>query len=176
MTTAQIACPQCGKPIVIEDRVETVQCAVCRQIVVLQGHVCPNCYHVHAEETAVCQQCGESINRACKHCHTVNWGGSDQCRKCGQPLDIFEMLSDHSPKAAGQRLQRQMDEAHTFKKTEEEASRKRMAELQAVETERQIELQRRLKIKQRQERRMLAFAFAMIAIFLITVLIFVLLK
>ena len=170
-----IPCPDCSRPIDITGHDEEIHCHACEHDFVLPGHTCPNCYHFHDTKTALCEQCGESINRACRHCYTSNWGGDDQCRECGQPLDIFELMSTHSEKATAERLQRQMAEAPSFKKAEEEASQKRMEELQAIEAERQANLRRNMQKRRQQERVMLAVTFGILFIILIIV-VFALIK
>jgi predicted nucleic acid-binding Zn ribbon protein len=107
----------------------------------------------------------------CRQCYTGNWGGDENCHNCGASLDIFEMMSLHSSKATTDRLERQMQEAATFKKTEEEASRKRMEEMQAIERERQTEIYHRLQKRKKEEQTMLfltvgiLLAVSIIAIF-----------
>jgi serine/threonine-protein kinase len=166
-----IPCPNCQQPVDIHDHGDSINCPSCGQVFVLLGHTCPNCYHFHEKETAVCQQCGESINRVCRQCYTPNWGGDEACVNCGQSLDIFAMMSTYSSKATTDRLQRQMSEAVSLKKADEEASRKRMEDMQERERERVAEIQRRRQKRQREERMMLFFtlsillAVALIAIF-----------
>jgi serine/threonine-protein kinase len=166
-----IPCPNCQQPIDIHNHGESAHCPSCDSDFVLSGHVCPTCYHNHEKKTAVCEQCGESINRVCRQCYTGNWGGDENCHNCGASLDIFEMMSLHSSKATTDRLERQMQEAATFKKTEEEASRKRMEEMQAIERERQTEIYHRLQKRKKEEQTMLfltvgiLLAVSIIAIF-----------
>jgi serine/threonine-protein kinase len=162
-----IPCPQCQQPVDIHDHGESVHCPSCNNVFVLVGHTCPTCYHYHERETAVCRQCGESINRVCRECYTANWGGDELCAKCGASLDIFAMMTTHSSQATADRLQKQMQEAATFKKIEEEASRKRMEEMQAIERERRTEIYHRRQKRQREERMML---FAAVGFLLIVVL------
>lgn len=159
-----IACPNCQQPIDIHNHGEAVHCPSCEHDFILRDHTCPNCYHYHEEKTAVCQQCGESINRVCRQCHTANWGGDEACANCGTSLDIFELMYSHSSKATAERLQRQMKEAAAFKKAEEEASRKRMEEMQAIERERQAEIYRRRQKRQREERIMLYFTLGILLV------------
>ncbi len=168
-----IPCPHCDQPVNISGHGESIHCEACGQDSILAGHTCPNCYHYHEAQTAVCLQCGEGINRACGHCYTPNWGGDEQCRECGRSLDIFELMSSYSSSATAKRLQRQMSDAQTFKKAEKEASKKRMAELEAIEAKRQAILRQRLQKKQKQEQAMLFVALAVIAVFLIVILVMV---
>ncbi|MCP4425988.1 MAG: protein kinase [Chloroflexi bacterium] len=164
-----IPCPNCSQPIDVTGYGELVNCGACRHDFVLAGHTCPNCYHYHDGKTAVCHQCGESINRACRHCYTANWGGDETCRECGKSLDIFELMSGHTKKATAERLHKQMSEAHLFKQIEEEASQKRMAELQGIEDDRQVKLRRLRAQRRRQERTMLLVVFGIIAALLIVI-------
>lgn len=171
-----ILCPHCASPVEIGEQDETVICLDCNQQFSLAGHVCPDCHHYHKAKTAVCGECGQTINQVCRHCQVVNWAGNEICRQCDRPLDIFELMVSHSDKATPDRLDRQMKEARTYKKTEEEASRKRMTELQAIEDDRQAELQLRLQKKRREERMMLLFAVGAIAFFLILILAYAILS
>ncbi|MEJ2747334.1 MAG: protein kinase [Anaerolineae bacterium] len=165
-----IPCPTCQQPIDIHDHGESIHCPSCGHDFELLDHTCPNCYHYHERKTAVCLQCGEGINRVCRHCYTSNWAGDENCKKCGQSLDIFEMMYTHSSKATSERLQRQMNEAATFKKMEEEASRKRMEEMQAIERDRQAEIYHRRQKRQREERMMLLIVLAiMLAVAIIAI-------
>jgi hypothetical protein len=71
------------------------------------------------------------------------------------------------------RLERQMSEAAAFKKAEEEASRKRMAEMQALERERQAEIYQRRQKRQQEERTMLFLAVGiLLALVLIAIFYF----
>lgn len=162
-----IPCPNCQQPVDIHNHGKSVHCLSCGSDFVLLGHTCPVCYHYHDEETAVCQQCGEGINRVCRECYTANWGGDELCAKCGTSLDIFSMMYNHSSQATADRLQKQMREAANFKKIEEEASRKRMEEMQEIERERRAEIYRRRQKRQREERMML---FTVVGILLVVVL------
>jgi serine/threonine-protein kinase len=170
-SVVMIACPNCHQPIDIHNHGTSIHCPSCDNDFILPGRTCPNCYHYHEKETAVCQQCGESINRVCRQCYTSNWAGDEVCANCGASLDIFELMYSHSTQATAERLQRQMNEAAGFKKAEEEASRKRMEEMQAIERERLAEIYRRRQKRQQEERTMLfmtlgiLFALALITIF-----------
>ena len=148
---AMIPCPNCHQPLEVHDYRQLIACPLCDYEFVLYGRTCPNCYHYYEKDTAVCYQCGESINRVCRQCHTANWGGADECGSCGASLDIFERIAI----TTNDRLARQMDEAAAFKKTEAEASRKRMDEMQAIERERQTEIYHRQQKRQKEERTML---------------------
>lgn len=174
--SSSIQCPHCASPVEIFEQDEMVLCLGCHQQINLTNHLCPGCHHYHAEKTAVCGECGQTINRVCRHCQAINWAGNEFCQGCGRPLDIFELMVSHSDKATPDRLDRQMKEAQRYKKTEEEASRKRMAEFQAIEDERQAELQMRLQEKRRQERAMLVFAGGAIAFFFILILAYAILS
>ncbi len=169
-----IPCPHCSNPINIAEHGDSIHCPTCQNDFILAGHTCPNCYHYHDTATAVCHQCGQGINRACRHCHTPNWAGDEQCQNCGESLDIFELMYTHTKSATTDRLHKQMSEAQAFKKIEAEASEKRMAELQAIEAERQIKLQQRLQKKAQQEKRMLLFMFGLAAVLVIVILVFLL--
>ena len=166
-TLAMIPCPNCRQPLDVHDYSQSISCPLCEYDFVLYGRTCPNCYHYHEKETAVCQQCGESINRVCRQCHTANWGGADECSKCGASLDIFERMAITTTN----RLAQQMNDAAAFKKTETEASHKRMEAMQALERERQAEIHQRLQKRQKEERTMLfltvgiLLAVGLIAIF-----------
>lgn len=168
-----IPCPNCKQPIDIHNHGPSIHCPSCDHDFELLGHTCPNCYHYHERETAICQQCGEGINRVCRQCYTSNWAGDETCKKCGQSLDIFEMMYTHSSKATAERLQRQMNEAATYKKIEEEASRRRMEEMQAIGRERQAEIYGRRQKRQREERLMLLVVLAVMLAAAIIVIYFV---
>lgn len=162
-----VPCPNCRQPLDVHDYRQLIACPLCDYEFMLYGRICPACYHYHEKETAVCRQCGESINRVCRQCHTANWGGADYCDKCGVSLDIFERIAVTTT----DRLAQQMNAAAAFKKTEEDASRQRMAEMQANERERQAEIYQRMQKRKKEEQTMLfltvsiLLAVSVIAIF-----------
>lgn len=161
-----IPCPHCAQPIDITGHGQSIHCSACAHDFILAGHTCPNCYHYHEKETAVCEQCGEGINRACRNCYTTNWDGDDVCYNCGHSLDIFELMYGHTKGATAERLHRQMSEANHFKQIEAEASKKRMAELQGIENERQAALYRRRQKQRRRDRTMVLVTFGIVAVLL----------
>jgi hypothetical protein len=69
-----------------------------------------------------------------------------------------------------------MEAARRFKEIEGEASNRRMADLTAIEAERQAELRRRMKKQREQERKMLLITFGAVALFLLVVVLYTLLK
>jgi predicted nucleic acid-binding Zn ribbon protein/uncharacterized protein YbaR (Trm112 family) len=170
-TLAMIPCPNCHQPLDVHDYRQSISCPLCDYAFVLYGRTCPNCYHYHEKETAVCHQCGESINRVCRQCHTANWGGADNCGSCGASLDIFERITITTTN----RLAQQMSEAAAFKKTEAEASQKRMDEMQAIERERQAEIYHRQQKRQKEERTLMYLTVGiLLAVSVIAVFYFIL--
>lgn len=91
-------------------------------------------------------------------------------------LDILEYMPRLTPQGQIDRLREQMQSASYFKGVEEEGSRKRMAELMAIEEERQRELSRRQTAQRRSERRTLLIFLAGAAVVLILLALFVLLN
>ena len=118
----------------------TIECDNCGNRYLLTGHMCPDCHTYYEKETAVCPLCGEAISLLCSHCNASNWGGDENCKECGASLDILEHLQRHSPQASQERLREHTVNVSQLKEIEEEGSKKRMAELMAIEEERQIEL------------------------------------
>jgi hypothetical protein len=114
--------------------------------------------------------------QVCQKCYTVNWGGNERCQQCGTDLGILANLEWHTNQATVKRLQEQMEAARRFKEIEGEASNRRMADLTAIEVERQAELRRRMKKQREQERKMLLITFGAVALFLVVVVLYTLLK
>lgn len=172
----EIACPNCRYPIDVREHGRHVQCEACSSQFILEGHICPSCFNYHSQEQAFCSRCGAAITRVCRKCHIANWAGDEFCKQCGAALDIFELLHSHATQATAERLQRQMESGRQLKEVEAESSRRRMAELMAMEEERQAELKRRLQKQKQEERLMLALAFGAVAVFILMVVLYVLFR
>lgn len=146
----ETTCPNCQQPLALPENDNSATCSACGHVHVLTGHFCPVCGIYHEEETGFCVRCGADMIRVCRHCHTTNWTGRDTCQQCGQSLDIFEYLHIKGTADTTERLNEQMAWSRQIKQKEKEDAEKRMAELMAIEEERQAQL-RALKSRQKEE-------------------------
>ncbi len=164
---ADVRCPSCSSLIRlgIDDR--ALNCVVCGSEHELGGHLCPYCLTFHDVLASNCLNCGSALTRICANCQHTNWSGSDICSNCEQETDIFVSLSSSAQKATVNRLSRQMEQASDLKEEEELSSKKRMAELIAIEEGRQAELRQRLAKQKRQERQLLMIVFGSVLVFLL---------
>ena len=160
-------CPSCSSLIRlgIDDRV--LDCVVCGSEHELAGHLCPHCLTYHQEKASICLNCGSALTRICANCHNTNWSGSDKCSDCGHQTDIFVSLSSSVQQTTADRLSRQMDQAQDLKIEEEISSKKRMAELLAIEEARQEELRQQLAKQKQQEKQLLTIVIGSVLVFLI---------
>ena len=171
-----INCPSCGSQLDITEHQAEITCAVCNNVFVLAGHLCPSCGAYHQEDQAVCLTCGTPLVRLCRHCHTTNWTGDETCIECGERIDLLSQLEAESRQSTPERLSRQMAAAKQLNLSEAEASDRRMAELMAIEEARLAELRRQRAKRGQQERTMLIVVFAAVLIFLLVLLGFALLS
>lgn len=173
----EIPCPDCASRLVVNPADLTLEephqdCKVCGSIILLAGHLCPNCHTYHDEEALVCVECGTTLARVCRSCHATNWSGLDICTACGEDLDILTLISNTSGETTSDRLHRQMAEASQIKEIEETASQKRMAELLAIERARQAEIRQRQAKQKEQEKQLLIVVFAAVALFLLALIVY----
>lgn len=153
----EIACPNCRNPIDIRTQHGShVQCDACSSRFILRGHICPNCNTYHEEERAFCRQCGDPLSRICPKCQTKNWVGDEYCQQCGSAMDLLELMKLQHEAQSLESQHRRSAQIQELKQHEELAAQKRLAELEAIETERQ-RWEQEQKGKQRQQE-MLMFA------------------
>lgn len=179
MTTSarpEISCPSCGS--VVETGVHEldITCSVCNMEFALAGHLCPSCANYHEEERAACEECGSPLIRLCRNCRTANWTGDDSCIICGEAIDLLSQVEASSTLSTVGRLDKQMTDARDLKMTEEEASKKRMAELMAIEEARQADLLRQRARQERHERRLLIIVFTAVLLFMFGLIVYALLS
>lgn len=172
----EIACPNCRHPIDIRSQQGyQVTCEACSSEFVLQGHICPTCAAYHPEEQGFCRDCGAAMTRICRKCQTSNWSGAEYCKNCGEAMDIFQYLHVKGNADAADRLNEQMAWSRDIKKQEAIASEKRMADLMAMEEDRQEKLQQMRAAQKQQDRLMMmigGFAVVAIVIFVIGFVLF----
>jgi serine/threonine protein kinase len=176
-TTAgsHLPCPNCGQAISLRDHGDVIRCGQCGRRYQLAGHMCPACNNYHERYTSVCSRCGEATTRLCSNCNASNWSGDEDCKECGTSLDILQYMRQHTPQARRERLREQSANASHLKEIEEAASQKRMAELMAIEEDRQAELRSRQQKQRAQDRLMLTVVFGIVGIVLIAVILYILL-
>ncbi|GAB4265238.1 MAG: hypothetical protein Kow0080_05200 [Candidatus Promineifilaceae bacterium] len=163
----EIACPNCQNPIDIRAGSKYIICDACNSQFLLKGHICPTCSTYHAEEELFCGECGTALTRVCQKCHTSNWSGNEFCIQCGESLDILELIHVKTKVETAERLNQQMAIARELKKKEAEAAEKRMAELMAIEEERQKKLRELKAQRQKDDRTLLIFgAIGLLVLFL----------
>ena len=168
---ADIRCPSCSSLIRLGLDDRALNCVVCGSEHELSGHLCPHCLTFHDELASNCINCGSALTRICTNCHHTNWSGFDVCSNCGQKTDIFVSLSSSAQEATVKRLSRQMEQASNIKHEEEISSKKRMAELIAIEEARQAELRLRLAKQKRQERQLLMIVIGSVLVFLLVLVV-----
>ena len=166
----EIACPNCLAPIDVRQHGQHVTCDACGSQFLLEGHVCPNCHTYHREQRAICRQCGQPLTRTCPKCQTPNWAGDEYCRKCGAALDIFEMLQKVDARSRAEKRNEQHAQIRQLKEAEEQASQRRMAEMMAIEEERQRDLARRQADSQKRDRQIILGVAAVVVIFVLALL------
>lgn len=172
----EIACPSCRNPIDIREHGRHIQCDACGNHYIVEGHLCPYCQTYHRQEVGFCSQCGQPLTRVCRKCYTSNWAGNEYCQQCGSPMDILELLQTSHTKTTADRLNQQMERAKALKAQDEEASRKRMAEMMAQEEARQREVNRRIQKKKEEEMKVLMITIGVVVIFILILLIITLSK
>lgn len=165
----EITCPSCRNNIHVSEIDSEVQCQICGDIVLLAGHLCPDCSAYHSDDGFVCLRCGSSLSRMCQHCRHDNWSGHEWCVNCGQSLDILSQIVTIKGRTTADRLHEQMRDAALIKQEEEAASIDRMSEMLAIEQRRQAEIRKRVLKRKQDERRTLIIVSATIIFFLLTV-------
>ncbi len=171
-------CPVCSSFIRLgmEDADPALNCLVCGGTYDLAGHLCPNCLRYHEESASNCSNCGSVLSRICSNCQYTNWSGSEICTNCGQRTDIFVSLTSSAQRSTVSRLSKQMEAAKDLKLEEESSSKKRMAELMAIEEARQEELRQRLERQKIQERQLLTIVIGSVLVFLIILVVIALIS
>lgn len=163
-------CPKCGKAVDLHNHGEPIQCRSCQHQFHLAGHLCPSCNSYYTPFTAVCTACGEATARLCSNCNHTNWSGDEYCQQCGVNLDMLAFMGKNTADGHREWLREQMQGASYLKGVEEAASRERMAMFNAMEEERQAELNQQLMKSRAEERKMFLGAAAII---LLLVLIYI---
>lgn len=171
----EIACPNCLAPIDVRQHGRHVTCDACSSQFLLEGHTCPTCHTYHPQARAVCRQCGQPLTRVCPKCQTANWTGDEYCQKCGAALDIFEMLQKVDARSRAAKLEERHAQIRQIKDEEEKASQRRMAEMMAIEEERQRELARLQAASRQRDRQIMVAVAVAVVIFILLVLILALL-
>ena len=166
----EIACPNCLAPMELHGRPQHITCDACGSHFLLEGHICPACYTYHREARAICRQCGEALTRVCQKCQAVKWAGDEYCHTCGAALDIFAMLQKVDAKSRAARLAERQTQIRQLKEEEEKASQRRMAELLAVEEERQAELARQTAVSRRRDQQILTAVGVGLLVFVLVIL------
>lgn len=166
----EVACPNCQNPIDVREHGRHVVCDACNSRFILQGRLCPNCNTYHSPAQPFCGACGTAMERVCRHCNTNNWAGDEYCSQCGKAMDIFELLALLHKDTRREYLARRHRQIRSLRKREDEASRKRMAELEALAAAYQQEQQRRLALRQAEEKQVLKVALGAVSIFIFLVL------
>ncbi len=164
----EITCPFCEHEFAADEKLNLLTCPYCQHDFLLQGHLCPTCNTYHDQQTAVCSECVTPLSRICAKCNTGNWSGNDRCKQCGTVLAPFSLTHIQTLKTAIEREQEHAQFARQIKTQEEEASKKRMADLRGQE-EKRLEDLHQYRTKQRQQE---TYLFALIGF---VVLIFILL-
>lgn len=166
----EVACPNCQYPIDIREHGRHVTCEACNSHFVLQGHLCPYCSSYHKEEALFCRECGAALVRSCGRCATANWAGDEYCAKCGEALDIMDLLTRFQHNSRMELLEKRQEEIRRIRQIEDEATRRRVEELNAIEEARLAELQLHAEQKRAQERKLMLFTAAIIITFVVLVL------
>ena len=163
-------CPHCQQPLTLPESGSSATCPACSHQFPLAGHLCPNCNTFHDEEMAFCATCGADMIRVCRQCQTPNWTGHEQCSHCGHSLDIFEFLHMQGTADTAERLNEQMAWSREIKKKEHEDAERRMAELIAIEEERQAKLRELQARKKQEDKALLIFGGLGLAVLVLSIL------
>ncbi len=126
----EIYCPQCNQIIDIYGLHDPLHCPHCQYTFHVTGHLCPNCYTFHTDETTLCINCDTPLKRVCQECYASNWAGAEQCRECKASLDIFSVLQTPVKHGTVERQKRKQKQVEALKKAEALATEKRLALLQ----------------------------------------------
>ena len=178
----EINCPNCLSAVDIRQRESgapadrLVNCEACQSQFLLHGHLCPRCGTYHRDEVDFCRNCGASLTRVCHKCSHVNWAGDEYCARCGDAMDIFELLSLQDRQARQERLIQRREQIRRLRAVEEEASQKRLEELEAIEAARQEELRRRRAEQRRRDRMLLLATLGGAVVFILFVIIYALVQ
>ncbi len=144
-----------------------VICRYCGTANMLDGVVCPQCEHISAAGAEVCGNCRQTLQRPCPKCGTRNWSGAETCRHCAASLDPVARLSNRYGVDPAARFNEQQHSSRGIKLEEEQASRRRLAELTAIEARRQANLRAAQEKKAAEQRVMLigtaAIVFVIVA-------------
>lgn len=166
----QVVCPSCQNPIDVRRHGQHVVCDACGSHYILRGRLCPNCNTYHSTEKPFCGACGTALERVCRNCNTNNWAGDEYCIRCGQPMDIFEILALQHKDKRREYLARRHAQIRDLRAQEEEASQKRMAELEAIAAAYEQEEQRRLALRRAQDKKTIRIVAMVAVIFILIVL------
>lgn len=166
----EVACPNCKNSIDIREHGIHVVCDACSSHFILRGRLCPACNTYHSSEKSFCGACGTAMERVCRHCNTNNWAGDEYCNRCGKAIDIFELLALLHKDTRREYLARRHRQIRSLRKREDAASRKRMAELEALAAAYFQEQERLVALRQTDENRLLKIALSAVAIFILLVL------
>lgn len=169
-----IYCPKCSKIIDIYGQHDPLHCKHCQHTFNVMGHLCPNCYTYHTDETTLCINCDTPLKRVCQECFTSNWAGAEVCRECGASLDIFAILQVPAKHGAIERQKRREKQVEALRKAESRAAEKQQEALQKKPGQTIFDL---FSPKDRQPRRrsfslLLGTAVFLIALFVILFLAF----
>ena len=149
----EVACPNCRNPInILGNHDNHIQCDACGSQFILNGHICAQCHTFHQQTQRFCRQCGASMSRTCRKCNHSNWLGDEYCQECGTALDILELLvQQHQSKTLDVQRERS-EQIKQIKQQEEISAKKRMAEFEAIEAERQAQLKANREQRGKQDR------------------------
>lgn len=126
----EIYCPQCSKIIDIYGQHDPLRCPHCQHTFRITGHLCPNCYTYHTEETTLCTNCDTPLKRICPECYTANWAGAESCYECQTALDIFAALQTPVKHGSMERQKRREKQVEALRKASVAHSEKRIAAAQ----------------------------------------------
>lgn len=171
----EIACPNCRNPIDVRAYGRHLSCDACGSQFLLQGHICPNCFTYHKEDTLFCGECGTPLQRTCRRCQANNWAGHEYCQQCGAAMDIFDAVLLQDKAIARKAQEERQAQIKQLKQQEEEASARRMQELMAIEAQRLAEFQARRQ-KQAQRDRQMLVAIAVLVVLVLLLLLALLLR
>ena len=147
-------CPRCFVSVPMPEQAQVLSCPACRAVLVVVGHLCPDCGTYHETAVSLCETCGAPLTKVCRRCRALNWTGNSHCLDCAAGLDVIETLTHYTTEEVTAVAQQQMREAHKVKWQEELHSAERMAKLTEQEAARQTELRRREQILQEQKQQM----------------------
>ncbi len=159
----EVACPNCRNPIdVLDNHDNHIQCDACGSRFVLNGHVCAQCHTFHQQTQKFCRQCGAPMSRICRKCNHSNWLGDEYCQECGSALDILDLLVQQYQSKTLDVQRERSEQIKLLKQQEEVSAKKRMAEFEAIEAERQAQLKANL--EQRRKQDMMIYSVVAIAV------------